>query len=512
MATHPNMQGRAEPFDPWPEPLPLRDELPPVQAFNPALLPSQLRGWVMDITERMNCPADLVAIPAMVSAGALIGRKVGIRPQRRTDWLEVANLWGCVVAPPGSLKSPAAAEALGPIRRLEAKAAQANDRALTEYKAQEALHKLEKEAAEKSARAALGKTDSQTGGRDSALALLQGVLEPTPPPMKRYLTSDGTAEKLGEICNNNPDGIMVHRDELLSLFADLDRPEKASARGFYLTGWGGQDSYTYDRIMRGTIRIPAVNISLCGTTQPNRIAGYMRESLRSFDDGMVQRLQLLAWPDFGGTFREVDRYPDTEARQKAQECFADLAEMDVRESGAKWEEATGPLGVPFLRFAEDAQELFSDWRGGLEQRLRSDELTPSLMAHLSKYRGLVPRLALICHLANNGYGPVSLEAARQALGWADYLESHAVRAYASLALDNSEAARAIWRRLRKGDLAQPFTARDIHQKGWSGLTDKDRLTAGLGALVEALRLRAVKVETGGRPSLTYHVNPKAMQA
>lgn len=500
-----------EAFDPWPEPLPFGDDLPPVLAFPPGLLPRQLRGWAMDIAERMNCPADLVAIPAMVSAGALIGRKVGIRPQRRTDWLEVANVWGCVVAPPGSLKSPAAAEALGPIRRLEAKAAAANEAAMADHKAREALYKLEKEAAEKSARKAL-QGESGAAARDGALSMLLGVAEPTAPAIKRHLTSDGTAEKLGEICADNPDGIMVHRDELLSLFADLDRPEKATARGFYLTGWGGQDGYTFDRIMRGTIRIQAVNISLCGTTQPNRIAGYMRESLRSFDDGMVQRLQLLAWPDFGGTFKEVDRYPDTEARQAAQDCFADLAELNVRELGATWEEATGPHGVPFLRFAEDAQEVFAEWRGALEQRLRAEEMPAAMTAHLSKYRGLIPRLALICHIANNDFGPVSQEATWQALGWAEYLESHAVRAYASLSLDNAEAARAIWRRITKGDLPQPFTAREVQQKGWSGLTDAERIGAGLRALQEANRLRAVKVETGGRPSVTYHVNPKAMRA
>lgn len=514
MAAHPDLRQRAamaETFDPWPEPLPLGDDLPPVLAFDPALLPRQLRGWAMDIAERMNCPADLVAIPAMVSAGALIGRKVGIRPQRRTDWLEVANVWGCVVAPPGSLKSPAAAEALGPIRRLETKAAAENETALADHKARETLFKLEKETAEKAARAAL-KGDGAGGGRVSALAVLQGLAEPVAPPIKRHLTSDGTAEKLGEICRDNPDGVMVHRDELLSLFADLDRPEKASARGFYLTGWGGQDSYTYDRIMRGTIRIPAVNISLCGTTQPNRLAGYMRESLRSFDDGMVQRLQLLAWPDFGGTFREVDRHPDSAARLAAQECFADLASLDVRELGATWEEASGPHGVPFLRFADDAQDVFAEWRAVLEHRLRAEEMPPAMMAHLAKYRGLVPRLALICHIANNHFGPVTLEATRQALGWAAYLESHAVRAYASLSLDNAEAARAIWRRVKKGELPQPFTARDIQQKGWSGLTDAERLRAGLAALQDANRLRAVKVETGGRPSITFHTNPKALNA
>lgn len=77
--------------------------------------------------------------------------------------------------------------------------------------------------------------------------------------------------------------------------------------------------------MRGTVRVPAVNLSLFGTTQPTRLAGFIRESLRRFDDGMVQRLQLLAWPDFDRDFREVDRHPDSMARQAAYECFDDLA-------------------------------------------------------------------------------------------------------------------------------------------------------------------------------------------
>ena len=514
MPANPNISDRldaAEPFDIWPDPIPLRDELPPVQAFNHNLLPSQLRGWVQDIAERMNCPTDLVAIPAMVSAGALIGRRVGIRPQRRTDWLEVGNLWGCVVARPGSMKSPAASEALAPIRRLEAKAAEENQAALVAFKASETLYKLEKEAAENSARAAL-KDKAKLDGRGAALNTLRALAEPEAPAARRHLTSDATAEKLGEICAANPNGVMVHRDELLSLFAELDNPEKASARGFFLTGWGGMDGYTFDRIARGTVRIPAVNLSVCGTTQPSRLAGYIRDSLRRFDDGMVQRLQLLAWPDFTGVFQEVDRHPDSEARRLAHECYADLANLDVRELGAQRDDFDGPHAIPYLRFAEDAQEAFSDWRATLESDLRNDELAPHMVAHLSKYRGLIPRLALVCHLANNAFGPVSAKALAQALGWANYLRSHAGRAYASLSLDNAEAARAIWRKVHKGELPQPFTARDIRQKGWSGLTEQTRIEAGLDALTYAFRLRADKVETGGRPSTIYHANPRAMQA
>lgn len=513
MATNPSLQARlaqAEPFDIWPDPIPLRDELPPVLAFNPELLPRQLRGWVQDIAERMNCPLDLVAIPAMVSAGALIGRRIGIRPQRRTSWQEVGNLWGCVVASPGSMKSPAASEALAPIRLLETKAAEENRAALAEFKASETLYKLERDEAEKGARVAL-KDKTKSNGRATALDALQAIAEPDAPAAKRFLTSDATAEKLGEICAANPMGVMLHRDELLSLFADLDSPEKASARGFYLSGWGGQDSYTFDRIMRGTVRIPAVNISVFGTTQPSRLAGYMRESIRRFDDGMVQRLQLLAWPDFTGEFREADRYPNSEARNAAHECYADLASMDVRELGAQWDDFDGPNAVPYLRFSEAAQDDFSDWRNGLEGRIRGDDLAAPMVAHLSKYRGLIPRLALICHLANNAFGPVSHDAVVQAFGWADYLESHARRAYASLSLDNAEAARAIWRRVRKGDLSGPFTAREIQRKGWSGLGDNERIAAGLAALVDADWLGASTVETGGRPTTTYQPNPKALK-
>lgn len=512
MASKPTLQERmadAPPLDIWPDPIPLRDELSPVLPFNSDLLPTQLRGWVMDIAERMNCPPDLVAIPAMVSAGALIGRRIAIRPQRHTDWQEVANIWGCVVARPGCMKSPAANEALSPIKRLEAIAADANQAALAEFKASESLYKLEREAAERGAKVAL----RGEGGREAAKNALLAVAEPEAPAAKRHLTSDATAEKLGEICAANPYGVMVHRDELLSLFSDLDNPEKASARGFFLSGWGGQEGYTFDRITRGTVRIPAVNISIFGTTQPSRLAGYIRESIRRFDDGMVQRLQLLAWPDFTGPFREVDRYPDSEARRQANGCYTDLASLEVHELEAQWDESDGPHAIPYLRFAGDAQKLFSQWRGNLERdKLANDELPPALVAHLSKYRGLIPRLALICHLANNAYGPVSVNAAKQAIGWADYLESHARRAYASLSIDNAEAARAIWRRVMKGDLPAQFTARDIQRKCWAGLANKERVAAGIAALLDVDWIAANPIGTGGRPTTVFAVNPKALSA
>lgn len=239
----------------------------------------------------------------------------------------------------------------------------------------------------------------------------------------------------------------------------------------------------------------------------------MDESLLRHDDGMMQRLQLLAWPDIPAYFTEVDRYPNSAARDEAFACYDELARLNVNEVGAQRDEFAVDDAVPFLRFTPDAQEAFGAWRADLEYKVRGGDLAPALSAHLAKYRGLIPRLALICHLASNGLGPVSLAATLQALSWADYLESHARRAYASIGLDHANAAQAIWRHIRKGDLTDGFTARDVQRKEWTRLGKKTRVAAGLEALLDADWLACHQKAAGpqgGRKSIQYLINPKAL--
>ena len=60
---------------------------------------------------------------------------------------------------------------------------------------------------------------------------------------------------------------------MLSLLDHLDLEQNASQKGFYLTGWNGDSSYTFDRVGRGlNQRVDAVCLSLLGSTQPGRIA------------------------------------------------------------------------------------------------------------------------------------------------------------------------------------------------------------------------------------------------
>jgi putative DNA primase/helicase len=166
--------------------------------------------------------------------------------------------------------------------------------------------------------------------------------------------------------------------------------------------------------------------------------------------------------------------------------------------------------MPVLRFDAEAHDIFLEWRKDLERNLRSGDLHPALASHFAKYRKLVPTLALINHPADGGHGPIGKEATLRALGLAEYLETHAHRAYGAGSEAETAAAKAILSHIRKGDLADGFSARDVHQHGWSNLSDRDQVQAGLNLLCDLDWLAAVdkRGPAGGRPTTHYSINPR----
>ena len=165
--------------------------------------------------------------------------------------------------------------------------------------------------------------------------------------------------------------------------------------------------------------------------------------------------------------------------------------------------------VPVLRLDAAAHGLFSEWRAELEGRLRSADLPPALEAHLAKYRKLVPALALINHFADGGVGSINEAALLRALGLAEYLETHAHRAYGAGPEAETVAAKSILIHIRKGDLSDGFTLRDVCRQQWSSLTDRSQAHAGLHLLCDLDWIAAVETPTGGRPTTRYAINPRA---
>ena len=130
----------------WPAPQPIPDGLCASRRSN-GFLPESIAAWVADIAERMQCPPDFAAVTAVVALAAVIGRRIAVRPQRRSDWNEVVNLWAMIVGRPGDMKSPAMGEALKPLHQLEKAAREANGEALAAHARERELWKIRAETA-----------------------------------------------------------------------------------------------------------------------------------------------------------------------------------------------------------------------------------------------------------------------------------------------------------------------------------------------------------------------------
>lgn len=490
----------------WPEPKPLPNELLDVEAFEPTLLPESFRGWIEDIAERLQCPPDFPAVGSMIVLAGIVGRKVGIRPKRRDDWLVIPNLWGAVIGRPGIMKTPALDEPLNVLKRLEIEAKQAFEQQRGEHEA--AL--LVAGATRKNREDDLKKAAKSDANKAREIAAEIVGLDDVPEPVRRrYLVNDGSVEKLGELLAQNPNGVTIFRDELTGLLRSLDREGQEGARGFYLTAWNGNSRYTYDRIGRGTVDIPAACVSLIGGIQPGPLGDYLRAAVKggAGDDGLLQRFQLMVWPETSKSWRNVDRFPDTTSKQRAFATCERLDALDVAGIGTELAESDSQ---PFLKFDSDAQDVFDDWREKLELRLRSDGEHPAVESHLSKYRKLVPSLALLIHLADEpDGGPVSATATLKAVAWASYLETHARRIYGAVSHRASSGAKALANKLLKGELSTSFALRDVYRNGWTHLGTREEADEAVNVLIDLDWLREVREpQEVGRTPTRYVLNPK----
>lgn len=483
----------------WPDPFPLPTELPEVHPFPSEILPDSLRPWIADIAERLQCPPEYPAVGAMVSLAALVGRKVGIRPKRHDDWTVVPNLWGVIVGRPGVLKTPALQEAMKPLMRLEMDAKNRHEFAKVDAEADKVVAEARRKVNESRIREIVKKGV----GDPYEIARLSAGDSQAAPARRRYLVNDSSVEKLGELLNENPNGLMVFRDELLGLLYALEREGQEGARQFYLETWNGTGRFTYDRIGRGTVDIEACCLSILGSIQPGPLQDYLASAP---DDGLMQRFQLAVWPDLEPEWKNVDRWPDRTAKEQAWSVFGRLDGLSALALGAiPGDEG----GIPSLRFTDDAQAEFSGWRAKLETRLRTEELHPALETCLAKYRSLIPSLALLIHLADAPEGgPVPLPALIKACAWGEYLESHAKRMYSSQATPALLGAARLAEKIKAGAIKDRFALRDVYRPAWSRLTTAEQAHAAANVLIDHDWLRSETEQTRGRPRTLYAVNPR----
>ena len=499
--------------DEWPDPTPIQHTLRNVEPLPLSIIPGPFQGWIEDTCHRMQCPLDFVATASIVMAGSVIGAGCGIKPKRQDDWLVIPNIWGGAVGRPSVLlKSPAIDQALTPLVKLEMTAKENYDSEQNAYEAELAGHKAQKEALQGNMKKACSVKGDKLDFKDAkeSFKLLEKPEEPT---WRRFKTNDSTIEKMALLLSENPRGILLYRDELVGLLSSWDREDKQSDRAFFLESWNGYGSYTADRIGRGTIYTENLCVSIYGGIQPSKLLRYLEQAMNGYqNDGLIQRLQLLVYPDEPKVWNLIDQFPDHDAKNRFTNIIEKLSDMDFTEHGATKDDYSK---FPYFRFSDDAQMLFFEWLTELQTvKLQQDD-DPIILEHLGKYRSLLPSLALIFHLIDiadgNASGDVSIKATSQAAAWCDYLETHARRIYGLLTDIEIKAAEQLLGKITKGKLQDGFTVRNVYRNKWHHLTDRETVQKACDELVDADCIREEEIKGGigiGRGKTIYRINPK----
>ncbi|MCI0802943.1 MAG: DUF3987 domain-containing protein [Chloroflexi bacterium] len=502
--------------DEWPVLQSLPAATPPVPTLPPDLLPETLRPWIVDVAKRAPVPIEYVAMSALSGLGSVIGRQVGINPERFNDHTVVCNLWGAVVGGSGTKKSHAVSEGLRHVRRLETEAAEAYETDGAGREAEQVILKAETDNLNSQIKAALSGGDSgKVDGLQLELTALIQQREKADPPARRYQTQDATVEKLGELLKENPRGLLVYRDELAGLFISLEKPGREGDREFYLEGWNGTGSFSVDRIGRGHIRIPALTLTLCGSIQPGKLERYVNDAIGggAGSDGLLQRVQLMVYPDANAfpKWEPATEPADDRAKNQAWEVYKRLSDIQIPNSNPD-----DPTKIPVVNFTAGAQELHTAWRKELEERLHTEIVdTPAFESHLAKYLSLAPSLALIYYLADLPAGEaivaVPIEALKMALGVCDFLEAHARKIFAHELNPGLAPAYALSKKILSGAIRDGDSIRAIYIHGWKDLASTKEVFAAVEVLERHGWVRMEREDTGGRPSNSLSLHPELLK-
>jgi hypothetical protein len=482
----------------WAEPHPFEPLLLPVPPFKIEYLPAAFRPWALDVAERMSIPLDYVGICMLCSFSAVIGRRAFVQPKEfDTSWTEALNLLGAVVAPSGGMKTPTWKIFTNEVTAIEIEWKKQYQAAMDAYNQELAKY--------------------LAFNKGKAKKNYEGV-EPIPPETRRRLViNDATPESAHTLMEKHPEGLLLYRDEIGGWLSDLDKPGRESAREMFLVAANGNDSHTQDRIGRGEVSA-IMCLIFFGGMQP-KIAQDLVNDERNAADGTIARLGLLSYPNKVPPSKPLDRPVNEAARERFRSALRAIAHLHQRDI--------------YLKFSPAAQPVFNSW---LEDHVQREHLLSGpICSHFSKYKGLLPRLAAIYHLADAasalsakyeavknddvivgseisvaGFQTIADEHLARAIAFlGDYLEPHMRRLYGCVKSPIQRREATLAEHILAGDLKDGFTVRDVTRKGWAGLTDIGDVHYTLETFCEMNWIRPIPRPAGqdGRPTNKYEINP-----
>ncbi|MDT3679862.1 MAG: DUF3987 domain-containing protein [Burkholderiaceae bacterium] len=321
--------------------------------WEPDVLPPIVSALAQCVARRLGVDPHIPAIVALVVAGALAGSGHRVRVKRHDGrWTEAPQLWAAIVADPSAKKSPAIAEVMEPVDRLQARFHAEHVESMRIWQMRAAEARREKQ------------------------------IEPEPPTRRRVVVNDATVEAIGAVVEANPDGVLAMHDELSGFFGSMDayRQQGASKdRPFWLIAYNGGPHHIDRAGGKEPRYIPHLSVSVLGGIQPEPMRQIAAKGCT--DDGLLQRFLVIP-ARASGTGADVS--PDHLAHAEWDACVRLLADLDAPDR-------------PYT-LDDDAQAVLDEARAKVHRLGAHPGFDSRLRTALQKGEGQLARLVLVFHL------------------------------------------------------------------------------------------------------------------
>jgi len=397
-----------------------------VLTFPVDVFPDALQQFALQAAQSLNCPVDLVAIPMIVSVATAIGasRALEVKP----GWREFPCIYAATVAPPGGSKSPAKALVCAPLERRQNQLKREHQEAMVAYEA--AINSQLSPAM--TAYSAPPSQSAQCGGPVPGSSNMQPT-PPSKPVLKRIITVDATTESLGPLLSDNPRGIAMPNDELMSWVRSLNQYKggRGADRQFYLAAWSGAQ-ITIDRKGKEPIFVPHPLLNVLGGIQPDMLSLLGDEKGRA--DGFVDRL-LFAYPKEIPAQHWSNYSVEPHLKQQWADTLQFLFGLEMEHS-----EDEGIDLPQIVHFTDEGYAAFVEWNNAHMDEMNSLTSDSVFKGPWHKLRAYFLRLALVIHLSRFACGEVDAEdvdadSVACTTRLIDYFKSHARKVYRHLTLD-----------------------------------------------------------------------------
>lgn len=462
------------------------------------LIPSFFKDFILKKQKSLGVPASALMVSLLTIISSILGAAFRVKPLKDGDYEETTNLWGLIIAPPSSKKTPIFKTFQSSLDKIDEYFSEQRKAFDADKSKNEARLKAEIKAS---------KEDLQ---KSIILETELSKLKDRKTPSWGFYTNDATPEALSELFKHNHRGILYFKDELKGLFVLFSKQGYETLRSLLNEAWNGAKSFRSARIGRGMIDVKSATISVLGAAQPDVIRESFKEEIQkgSGGDGLVARFQLCSIYNA----RDLSE-PDITINLKNESIFIDNVLMGLHEY-TKGYNLNGVSIFPPLYLSDNGFQLFRNYQKKIDHVLKSDHPSIAYICHVGKLGRLVLGLSAQFHIVDSIISnlptdrPIDEKWVSLAIRWADFMDEQAKLLYLSLSKSNS--AKTLVSRIKRGDITDGVSVRWIYRKNWSGLQNREDVLNAIENISESNWITLVHATPkGGGPSTDIiRLNPQ----